>query len=123
MSASRNRPSLISTALSVPTDRHSRSTDSAAGGPMLIAHISAPQRSFTRTAASSAYMSFGFIIAGTPSRMRLPVSGSIFTRSTSGTCFTHNNILSIPAPPQRQTLPGFRIPFGSKTCFIASMSS
>ena len=49
----------------------------------------------TDRAAARALPSRGFRMAGTPARMRLPVSGSILIWSTSGTCFTQTSILSI----------------------------
>ena len=62
---------------------------------------SLPYVSLTLIAAESAFASCGLSIAGTPARMRLPVSGSIRIWSTSGTCFTQHSIFSISLPPFR----------------------
>ena len=72
---------------------------------MAYAHVmrvtSPPQVSLTFIAAESAFASCGLSIAGTPARMRLPVSGSMRIWSTSGTCFTQHSILCISLPPFR----------------------
>ena len=64
----------------------------AAGIPMLTTVTLAPVCSFICKAASRACLSSGFIIAGTPSLINVPVFGSILTAVVSGTCFTQTTI-------------------------------
>src|SRR5665648_1118533 len=59
----------------------------ACGGPILTMVTFPPTFSLRRIASSKAWASYGLIIEGTPSRMRVFVIGSIRTSDVSGTCF------------------------------------
>ncbi len=82
-----------SSAESAPREMASRRIASAWGGPMVRAMTSPPRASLQRRPSSSAYASKGFMMAGTPSRMSVPRSGSILTSDASGTCFRAATIL------------------------------
>src|SRR5665648_1093473 len=58
----------------------------ACGGPILTMVTFPPTFSLRRIASSKAWASYGLIIEGTPSRMRVFVIGSIRTSDVSGTC-------------------------------------
>ena len=59
---------------------------------MLTAQTVAPYFSLSCIAASTALASSGLSLLATPSRMMLPVFGSSFTSSVSGTCLTNTRI-------------------------------
>ena len=65
----------------------------ACGGPIVTTTTSVSGwLSLISSACSNAFVSSGFKMLGTPSRIRVPVSGLILISGVSGTCFTHTTI-------------------------------
>jgi len=77
---------LSNIASSAPSAMALRRVISALGGPIEMATTLKPYLSFRRRLSSSAWASKGLIMEGTPSLIRVPVTGSIFTWVVSGTC-------------------------------------
>ncbi len=61
-----------------------------------------PRASRIRSAASTAFMSNGLMIAGTPSRIMVLVTGSHLACPVSGTCFTQTTIFIVPPSAGRR---------------------
>ena len=89
-------PSALSdnrTASSAPIARHSLSISLACGGPIVTTTTSVSGwLSLTSSACSKALASSGLRMDGTPSLIRVPVSGLILISVVSGTCLTHTMI-------------------------------
>ncbi len=79
VSAPANALSESKTASSTPIEITSLSACSACGGPIEMAVILPPIFSFILMASSTAYISRGLTIDGTPSLISVLVSGSILT--------------------------------------------
>src|SRR5690606_19694338 len=75
------------------------SSSATDGIPMLSTVTFPPRRSFILMPSSTAYMSYGFMIASTPSRMMVLVSLFIFTSVVAGTCFTHTTMFIQQSTP------------------------
>ena len=80
------------TASSQPIASASRSATSACGGPMETTVTVPPSFSRMVRAASMPVLSSWLMMEGTPSRISVPVLGSIFTSTVSGTCLIHTTI-------------------------------
>jgi len=92
VSAPANFLSLKCIALSAPSAKASRKISSAWGGPIVITVTWAPNLSFSCRAISNPPLSSGFIILGTPSLIRVPLTGSNLISLVSGTCFIQTTI-------------------------------
>ena len=84
--------SLMRYASSAPIARASLNAFAACAGPIHRTATLSPLRSFCRNASSNAALSSGLMILGTPSRLSVLVTGSIFTSVVSGTCLIQTTI-------------------------------
>ncbi len=99
VSAPAKRRSLSRMTSSAPRYSESRSTCTAAGGPMVSTVTRPPQLSRNRSASSSAFRSSGLKMAGRAARLTVPSSfmASPPTLAVSGTCLTRTTMRSGPA--------------------------
>ncbi len=75
------------TTSSAPMASSSRSMLSAAAGPMVTRMTLRPRASFSFSAASTAFLSSGFVMTGMEARFRVPSSFTATLPEVSGTCF------------------------------------